>query len=349
MTDEDYCLLHLAKKEFPCAIWYAVIIYFAIYNIFLAVKSASDQGKLKISPSTSDNNLQIRKMKQFFILIHLLLCCITEIKSSLENCGKVKSNFLYPHPHPSKSMKRYLSELHSLPFMVRLTLDMSYGGIMYIHQCSGTLMPNGLANYSNVVLTSAHCLLFDDDFYHTKGMVYAKFGLNYLGTSSNSTISLKSNNYFVHPYFLIWYTEAFDIAIVKFSTPVLFTSNIQPICLPPSRNYQRDFRECYTAGWGKIGDINNRHWKFLSQMRLRVIPCEPWTKATSTLQPICADGRINGRYIFDGDSGSPLFCLVNNTWIQYAILASTFPTYKPVKEIRFAAVWNYLTWIETFI
>ncbi|KRX59298.1 Chymotrypsin-like elastase family member 2A, partial [Trichinella sp. T9] len=337
-------------KEFPCAIWYAVIIYFAIYNIFLAVKSASDQGKLKISPSTSNNNLQIRKMKQFFILIHLLLCCITEIKSSLENCGKVKSNFLFPHPHPSKSMKRYLSELHSLPFMVRLTLDMSYGGVMYVNQCSGTLMPNGLANYSNVVLTSAHCLFINNDFYHTKGMVYAKFGLNYLGTSSNSTISLKSNNYFVHPYFLIWYTEAFDIAIVKFSTPVLFTSNIQPICLPPSRNYQRDFRECYTAGWGKIGDINNRHWKFLSQMRLRVIPCEPWTKkATSTLQPICADGRINGRYIFDGDSGSPLFCLVNNTWIQYAILASTFPPYKPVKEIRFAAVWNYVTWIETFI
>ncbi|KRY06902.1 Chymotrypsin-like elastase family member 2A, partial [Trichinella patagoniensis] len=304
---------------------------------------------LKITTSTSYNNLQIRKMKQFFILIHLLLCCITEIKSSLENCGKVKSNFLFPHPHPSKSMKRYLSELHSLPFMVRLTLDMSYGGMMYIHQCSGTLMPNGLANYSNVVLTSAHCLFINNDFYHTKGMVYAKFGLNYLGTSSNSTISLKSNNYFVHPYFLNWRTEAFDIAIVKFSTPVLFTSSIQPICLPPSRNYQPDFRECYTAGWGKIGDVTNRHWKYLTQMRLRVIPCEPRTKPTLTLQPICADGRLNGRYIFDGDSGSPLFCLVNNTWIQYAILAATFAPHNHVKEIVFAAVWNYLTWIETFI
>ncbi|KRY19130.1 Serine protease 42, partial [Trichinella patagoniensis] len=226
---------------------------------------------LKITTSTSYNNLQIRKMKQFFILIHLLLCCITEIKSSLENCGKVKSNFLFPHPHPSKSMKRYLSELHSLPFMVRLTLDMSYGGMMYIHQCSGTLMPNGLANYSNVFVSllqlSDKACIFFSDFYHTKGMVYAKFGLNYLGTSSNSTISLKSNNYFVHPYFLTWYTEAYDIAIVKFSTPVLFTSNIQPICLPPSRNYQPDFRECYTAGWGKIGDVTNRHWKYLTQMR----------------------------------------------------------------------------------
>ncbi|KRY36394.1 Chymotrypsin-like elastase family member 2A, partial [Trichinella spiralis] len=331
-------------KEFPCAIWYAIIIHFAIYNIFLAVKSVSDQVNLKISPNTSCNNLQIRKMKQFFILIHLLLCCITEIKSSLENCGKVKSNFLFSHPLPSKRMKRYLSELHSLPFMVRLTLDMSYGGIMYIHQCSGTLMPNGLANYSNIVLTSAHCLLFEK-----KGIVYAKFGLNYLGIKSNSTISLKSNNYIVHPYFLTWNTEAYDIGIVKFPTPVLFTNNIQPICLPPSGNYRPDFRECYTAGWGKIGDVTNRHWKFLSQMRLRVIPCKYLADATSRLQPICADGRINGQYIFDGDSGSPLFCLVNNTWIQYAILASTYPPDDHVIEIAFAAVWNYLAWIKTFI
>ncbi|KRZ47260.1 Serine protease 38, partial [Trichinella nativa] len=118
---------------------------------------------------------------------------------------------------------------------------------------------------------------------------------------------------------------------------------------PPSRNYQPDFRECYTAGWGKIGDATNRHWKYLTQMRLRVIPCEPRIKPTLTLQPICADGQLNGRYIFDGDSGSPLFCLVNNTWIQYAILATTFAPHKHVKEIRFAAVGNYVTWIETFI
>ncbi|KRZ30559.1 Chymotrypsin-like elastase family member 2A [Trichinella pseudospiralis] len=313
-------------------------------HIFLAIKAASYQGKLKVGPITSYNNLRMRKMKQFFILINLLLCCITEIKSSLENCGKLKSNFLFPHPDPSNMMKRYASEPNSLPFMVRLTADMSYRGIMHINQCSGSLLPNGDANFSNTVLTSGHCLLFENDLYHKQGVVYAKFGVHRLDISSSEVLSLKSNNYFVQPLFLRWHTEAYDIGIVKFSTPVLFNHSIQPICLPSFHNYQPDFRECYTAGWRGVGGNSNLYWKFLSQMRLKVIECKHKHRLTSfsVLKPICADGLINGQYIYDGDSGSPLFCLVNNTWIQYGILSSTFAPCDQVTEIVFTAVWNYL-------
>ncbi|KRZ07072.1 Acrosin, partial [Trichinella zimbabwensis] len=335
-------------KEFLFTTWFA-IISFAIYTIFLALNAASYQGKPKVGPINSYNNLQIRKMKQFFILINLLLCCITEIKSSLENCGKLKSNFLFPNPHPSKLMKRYISEPNSLPFMVRLTADMSYQGKMYINQCSGSLLPNGQANFSHAVLTSGHCLLFENDLYHKKGMVYAKFGVHRLGISSSEVMSLKSNNYFVHPLFLSWHSDVYDIGLVKFSTPVLFNHSIQPICLPSFHNYQPDFRQCYTAGWGKIGDDTNRYSKFLSQMRLKVIKCKHQFKSLSALKPICADGQINGQYIYDGDSGSPLFCLVNDTWIQYAILSSTFAPWGLVTEIVFTAVWNYLIWLEMLL
>ncbi|KAL1236698.1 Clotting factor G beta subunit [Trichinella pseudospiralis] len=194
----------------------------------------------------------MRKMKQFFILINLLLCCITEIKSSLENCGKLKSNFLFPHPDPSNMMKR-----------------------------------------AAALCCQMEMLIFPIPCLQAVIVCYLKISLFASNGSGICKIWSASPGHFK------WHTEAYDIGIVKFSTPVLFNHSIQPICLPSFHNYQPDFRECYTAGWRGVGGNSNLYWKFLSQMRLKVIECKHKHRLTSfsVLKPICADGLINGQEI----------------------------------------------------
>ena len=47
-----------------------------------------------------------------------------------------------------------------------------------------------------------------------------------------------------------------DIALIELQTSVNYTDFIRPICVPPSDYNVTNEVECYTTGWGAIGEKN---------------------------------------------------------------------------------------------
>ena len=46
------------------------------------------------------------------------------------------------------------------------------------------------------------------------------------------------------------FTAYNDIALLRLDSPVEFTANVRPICLPRRRATEPGWNRCYAAGWG---------------------------------------------------------------------------------------------------
>lgn len=100
--------------------------------------------------------------------------------------------------------------------------------------------------------------------------------------------------------------QRYDIALLRLSRDVTFTSYIKPICLPPTASFGQ---KLYVAGWGKTENSSNSNVK----LKLALPPAEKgycqmtYGNAGVTLGygQICAGGQ-KGKDSCRGDSGGPL-------------------------------------------
>ena len=46
-----------------------------------------------------------------------------------------------------------------------------------------------------------------------------------------------------------------DIALLELSSPLTYSENIQPICLPAREHNDISFRQCWVTGWGQVQEI----------------------------------------------------------------------------------------------
>ena len=101
---------------------------------------------------------------------------------------------------------------NEFPWFVKLSLNLSS-----MATCGGTVLSN------EFVLTAAHCL---EDVTDLKSQVKLHFGSHIF---EGSVIKVPIETFIHDCYTRI--DKGFDIALVKVS-PVAFSENIQPICLP---------------------------------------------------------------------------------------------------------------------
>ncbi|ELW50429.1 Serine protease 48 [Tupaia chinensis] len=154
--------------------------------------------------------------------------------------------------------------------------------------------------------------------------------------SINTEYSKKGAEYFVSK--IVFHPKhrniTADIALLKLSSKVTFTSFILPICLPGIAKQLTIPASCWVTGWGKVKDSSDNYPSVLREAEVPVIDrqaCERLYNPVGVFLPelepvvktdmICAGDVHKRKDSCKGDSGGPLSCHIDGVWVQIGVVS----------------------------
>lgn len=212
----------------------------------------------------------------------------------------------------------------------------------------------------STAITAAHCILprrLDKTFLYF-GKYYTDFSKD-----DNEVLSRKASEFIVHPRYNRRNMDN-DIALVRFSPEVQYTTKIQPICLPTpettSENLQRGAKG-WVTGWGTTE--NGTDSDILLMAQLPVVSSgqcrDMYRRENLTIQitnnMYCAGHAEGGTDSCTGDSGGPMvfYDSVTESYVLEGIVSFGVkgPTGSCGQKNRYGVytkVSNYATWIRQY-
>ncbi|CAF3721443.1 unnamed protein product [Adineta steineri] len=257
-------------------------------------------------------------------------CCTLPSQSSVAQCGQT---FQPPYLQATARIVNGLqAKPHSFPWAVSLQYK---GG----HDCGGVIIDQWN------ILTAAHCLDYANDLVN----YLARIGAH---NRSSSGQLIPIAKLIIHPY----YDESRstnDIGIIRLATPIIFTNEIQPICLVDNIVEPPLDTTVYVAGWGNtIHDVWNSGSLVLLQARLRVISDCSMYFAYDPQTQICTapNGPIDKDHgSCQGDSGGGLFYLKNGRWYAAGVVSYAIGCGRRAFPTVFTKTAAYIDWIRAMV
>ncbi|KAK5890983.1 hypothetical protein CgunFtcFv8_018281 [Champsocephalus gunnari] len=142
-----------------------------------------------------------------------------------------------------------------------------------------------------------------------------------------------------------------DIALLKLSSPVIFSAFAVPACLPTRSLAERELwavREHTVSGWGRRAENGptSTVLRRLKVPRIRTQQCEEQSGVKLTANMFCA-GYIEGRQdSCKGDSGGPLVTQYHRTTFLLGIVSWGRGCARPGNYGIYTRVSNFLPWIH---
>ncbi|KFD57550.1 hypothetical protein M513_01653 [Trichuris suis] len=303
--------------------------------------------------------------KGILLVIACILCLL--INDSEERCGRP---FYKPVlPSVSRAGNRISNGIearkHSHPWQA-LVITHERGAVK---RCGGSLIHWKEANSSDLILTAAHCVIDVSDFNSTSMWEEMTYFFRRLFNShqKNGPLAKPSD---VHVYLgahdvdqLDYSTERIgvkeifagefnkvssieDLTILRLEKEVAYNKFIQGICLP-AENEKEPPKEssCVVTGWGLLAD--GKSATKLQQIDAYIFDGEISSDFFHKDQMICALGGGKDTGPDSGDSGGPLACLRNKTFVLYGIVSFSFveDCSRSVHKHAFMKIPYYLKWL----
>ncbi|XP_059130738.1 transmembrane protease serine 11G [Peromyscus eremicus] len=206
-----------------------------------------------------------------------------------------------------------------------------------VHLCGASLIG------SQWLLTSAHCF----DTYKNPKLWTVSFGT----TLSRPLTTRKMASIIIHENYAA-HKHDDDIAVVKLSSPVLFSENLRRVCLPDATFQVLPKSKVFVTGWGAL-KANGPFPNSLQEVEIEIISndvCNQVNVYGGAISSgmICA-GFLTGKLdACEGDSGGPLVMSNDrNIWYLLGIVSWGIDCGKENKPGIYTRVTHYRNWIKS--
>ncbi|XP_051743379.1 coagulation factor VII [Ctenopharyngodon idella] len=195
------------------------------------------------------------------------------------------------------------------------------------------------------ILTAAHCL-------ENLKVKFLKIvaGEHDIEVDEGTEQVIQVEEMLMHPGYVSETADS-DIALLRLSRPIVYSTYAVPVCLPLRDMAERELwavSKHTVSGWGKRseGGPTSRLLRQLQVPRIRTQECVESSKVSLTSNMFCA-GYIEGKEdSCKGDSGGPLVTRYRNTTFLLGIVSWGKGCARPGSYGIYTRVSNYLQWIH---
>ncbi|XP_028393159.1 uncharacterized protein LOC114517546 [Dendronephthya gigantea] len=178
------------------------------------------------------------------------------------------------------------------------------------------------------ILTAGHCFVLSDGNLVLSNYTY-HVGDHRLNFTDAHEYTIEASKLFIHPKYVggaDYSPGDNDIAMIELKRPLTYSKYVRPLCLVKDGEAFMN-GTCYVSGWGNIVNKQGYHRSpVLKEAELDLVSLEACNSDTSyngniSDSFICAGFEEGGTDSCSGDSGGPLQCHRNGSWVQIGIVS----------------------------
>ncbi|KRX77104.1 Serine protease 30 [Trichinella sp. T6] len=276
--------------------------------------------------------LNMKRWHPFGIPFHnaFLLFCIIIKETFSQYCGNPHFEPYLANPHyPNQIVGEWVARPYSFPWTVHVLAHIS--GFWY-ESCGGSLISFDYSNASDTVLTSSHCVRVNNRLVDANAITVTAGAFDIRDLNEPHRVTSK----------VLAYIKPNDVALLRLKVKIPHSHYISSVCLPYHSYQEMPWGEtCFLSGWGFT------RGRPLSELRQVGIPIlrKSNCRFTDAYDIFCAGDMGGGNYSFQIDSGGPLVCKLNDSYVQIGIVSFGYNHAGKHHPGIFSNVPFYVNWI----